>query len=150
MISLRTGLPIFLMVATAVTAGEHPACRDVDFSYRSSPPEALREIARSCARPEMAGLYSRRALHAELMADHAVMSRLEQVQRSPADRWTVKENTLFIALVEAVSAACGLPPLQRARVVNTAFDYANEMAELHLRGYDLQAARLRETGIGRR
>lgn len=147
---LRTGPAALLVAAMGATAGEHPACQDVDFSYRGSTPDELREIAQSCAVPEMAELYHHRARRAELIADHAVMSRLEQVQRSLSDRWTMQEDALFITLVELLSTAYGLSSVERTKVINTAFDHTNEVAELRLRGYDLQADRLRDAGISPR
>lgn len=134
-------------LATAgINASEHPACRDIDFAYRGSTPDTLREIARSCAASHMAELYHNRARRAELMEDHAVMSRLEQTGRSPGG-WTTGEGALFIGLVETLSAHYGLSPVQRAAVINAAFDHTNEIVELWLRGYDLQARRLREAEL---
>lgn len=131
-------------LATAgINASEHPACRDIDFAYRGSTPGTLSEIARSCATRQMAELYHNRARHAELMEDHAAMSRLDQAGRSQ-DEWTPGEEALFIGLVETLSAHYGLSPLQRATVINAAFDHSNEIVELRLQGYDLQARRLRE------
>ena len=143
------GAAALLLAATQISAGEHPACNDIDFPYRDSTPDELRDIAQSCATPQMTELYYHRARHGELMADHAVMSRLERIERSRSD-WSADEDALFIALVETLTATYDLDPLERADIINAAFQHANEIAELRLRGYDLQAKRLREAGIRRR
>jgi hypothetical protein len=137
------GIAAYLATA-GLNASEHPACQNIDFPYRGSAPEVLRDIARSCTRSQMAELYHNRARQAELMEDHAVMSRIEQTRRS-TDAWTPREEVLFIGLVETLSAHYALSPLQRAAVINAAFGPANEIVELRLRGYDLQAKQLRET-----
>ena len=135
-----------MCLVTAVLAGEHPACSDIDYPYQHQPPEELHDIARSCAPGAVADLLYARARHAELMADHALMKRLERIQRSRSD-WSTEEDQVFLSLVEVFSAQFDLPAAQRASVLTAAFEHLNELAELRLRGYDLQARRLREAGI---
>ena len=87
-----------------------------------------------------------RARHAELVADHEILNGLQRMQRSRSD-WSTQEDRVFLDLVQVFSAAYDLTIKERLSVLNAAFDHVNEIAELRLKGYDLQADRLREAGV---
>jgi hypothetical protein len=128
------------------TAGEHPACLDIDFPYRDLSSTELKSIAISCDESTMAELYFQRARYAELAEDHAVMNRLERVQKNRTD-WTVRQDRLFLTLVEVFTAQRDMPEGQRTEVLGRALEHAIAVSELRLRGYDLQAKRLEATGL---
>jgi len=138
-----------LILSCAVCAEEHPACRDIDFTYHTLTSKTLRTIASSCTDDAIADLYYRRARHAELVADHAVMSQLNQVRKT-RDDWTVDQNLLFLSLVEVFTAQQNLPDSERAEVLNTALEHTIDIAELRLKGYDNRARQLEMKGIGSR
>lgn len=142
-------IPAIVLVAGMAgksAAGEHPACLDIDFPYRDLSSTELKSIADSCNEGTMADLYFQRARYTELAEDHAVMNRLERVQKNSND-WTVKQDRLFLTLVEIFTAQRDMPAAQRTRVLGRALDHAIAVSELRLRGYDLQAKRLEATGL---
>ena len=149
-VSTKSILAIVLMAGMAgeSAAGEHTACLDIDFPYRDLSSAELKSIAASCNESTMAELYFRRARYAELAEDHAVMGRLERVQKNRND-WTVEQDQLFLTLVEIFTAQRDMPEEQRAQVLGRALEHAIAVSELRLKGYDLQAKRLEATGLRR-
>ena len=148
MVSTKT-IPAIVLVAGMAgksVAGEHPACLDIDFPYRTLSSAELKSIADSCNEGTIADLYFQRARYTELAEDHAVMNRMERVQKNRND-WTVEQDQLFQTLVEIFTAQRNMPEEQRTQVLGRALDHTIAVSELRLRGYDRQAKRLEATGL---
>lgn len=129
----------------ALAENEHPACQDIDQPFQHLSSDELLEIASGCKDPSMSTLMALRARHAELAQDHAFFEGLERAGRSRSD-WSVDINQVFLSLVEAFASEMDLSSEQQVSVLHSAYARANEIAELRLRGYDPQAARLESWG----
>ena len=102
----------------------------------------LRAIATGCPPGAKADLWYNRAYHAELLNRYRSAMQVE-VYRTQDDARNYHSYRMFIDLSEAMARyampTCGVDTVAW---LNSIYDRAGEIAEMRLRGYDLQADRL--------
>ena len=120
-------------------AEEHSACRNPLADYTNHSSSELSTIASSCKSPAVANLFFNRASQNDLEElDHVYSSLIPY--RPRGDRHHFDSYQMFITLVE-VFAGENSQSVEENTVekLNSVYDIAGEIAELRLRGYDLQA-----------
>lgn len=144
--SIRLLLLACLLSPPASLAEGHPACAEGLKSERSAAAVEMRDIAASCPPGATADLWYNRAYHADLLDRYQRLMQLE-AYRAQDDARNYHSYRIFIGLSEAL-ARYGQQAQGGDAVVwlNSIYDRAGEIAEMRLKGYDLQADRL-EAGL---
>lgn len=141
---MRIGAAAVLLISMVhglVQAGEHPACRDLDYRYAQHPSQQLRAIAASCEAEEIADLFYHRAYHAELIAEgEALRGLIAYTRRDSGGHFDAYR--LYIAMIEAFAPVWYPVVNERAAFLNGQYEHHSEIAELRLHGYDMVADRL--------
>lgn len=136
-------LMVCLLQSPLVAVAEpHAGCRTPVFTKLPVDSTELRAIATSCPPGPRADLWYNRAYHAELLERYRSVMQLE-VYRPQDDMRNYHSYRIFIDLSEAMAEQT-LPADSVDTVVwlNSIYDRAGEIAEMRLKGYDLQADRL--------
>jgi hypothetical protein len=125
-----------------MAAGPRPGCQTPVFSQMPVDSIELRAIATSCPPGPIADLWYNRAYHAELLQRYRSAMQLE-VYRPQDDVRNYHSYRIFIDLSEAMAEhTMSADSLDTVVWLNSIYDRAGEIAEMRLRGYDLQADRL--------
>lgn len=136
LIMIVSSLPV------SAAADPHPACRAAIAPAVPVDAAELRSIATSCRPGPRADLWYNRAYHAELLDRYRSMMQLEAYWPQE-DARNYYSYRLFIALSEALALQTMEPDSTDTVVwLNSIYDRAGEVAEMRLKGYDLQADRL--------
>lgn len=132
-----------LLCSLNATAAPADDC-DHPFAYDDRHnPDQLRQVAKKCDQTEIANLFYNRAYHAELLGKFQVLNRL-QSHKPNHDLSHYHSQRVFIALAEAfASRAWKVGDTQVIAQLNRHYDRSIELAEYHLKGYDVLAARSR-------
>jgi hypothetical protein len=140
----RLGRWILLLTVASGTAAGEGGCLSAEWQRSASAAE-LRERAATCESKEGTTLLYNRAYHLDLLGRYRSVIRL-QPGSGQEDFKHYHAYRMFIGLTEAFAAYRGDRDEPPAALLNLVYDRATEIAELRLRGYDLQADRLeRET-----
>ena len=127
------------LISPMAGAEEHPACRNPLADYSNLSSAELSRIAISCQSSAVAELFLNRASQNELEELDRVYSSLIPFQ-DRGDRHHFDSYKMFISLVEVFAGNSRQNRDQkRVEELNKVYDLAGEIAELRLRGYDLQA-----------
>ena len=102
-----------------------------------------REIAASCQKANTANLNYNRAYFMELLESYRTTLRLEAAS-GQEDLKNYHAYRIFIGLTEALTRQQAAGSGDQADWLNTVYDRASEIAELRLRGYELQANHLEQ------
>ena len=130
------------MLSVTASAGENPVCEQGHVPDKSATPDWLREIAASCSTEPTAALFYNRAYHIELLERYRSVMHL-QTFHNKEDVKNYHAYRIFIGLSEAFADTSPLPGAgDTVGWLNSIYNRAGEIAELRLRGYDLQADRL--------
>jgi hypothetical protein len=142
---------IFLLITvTALRAGAAAGdCQGLDWTRPDVSSQQLRELAGRCDDLHVSRLMYNRAYHLDLLGRYQAVLKL-----SPGSHQEDVKNyhayRIFIGLTEALTAygdraSRGDGP---AAWLNSVYDRATEIAELRIKGYDLQADRLEREAWG--
>ncbi len=108
--------------------GEHGACRELDFDYRSVSVMALSDIAVTCRNEEVSQLYYHRAYYVDLFYDG------ENAQFSDSNyHW--HSHRMFMELVEVFAGELYADDQARAVFLNGEYERTIVAAELSFRRY---------------
>lgn len=141
-------LRILLGLAAALTGGvafadEAAECTVPDADYSATPPTELRRIAAACDDPQVSRLFYNRAYAGELLADYRTYLGLIPYRSSDSqDQVDFTAYRMFLGLAEAFNEQVDGDQASRLAWLNTAYEQANELAELRMKGYDRVADRL--------
>lgn len=130
-----------LLFQTHAIAFEHPGCEQTDYPYWLHSAAELRLIAGTCTSIEVSRLYYLRAYHADLVAEGRAMAGLIPYERRDSNI-DFDSYRVYMALVETLTPVWLPEDGDRLHFLNAEYARRMEIAELRLRGYDLQADRL--------
>lgn len=141
----KTLLGMVLMLGSTgpASAAQHPACGFGQGLETILSARLYREIAASCEDPDTADLYYNRAYFVELLERYRTTLRLETAS-GQEDLKNYHTYRIFIGLTEALAQRQLAGPPRQADWLNRVYERASEIAELRLRGYELQANRLEQ------
>ena len=137
----------FLLALTALAcvdhaAAEHPACVRPEADFSKTSPSALRDIAATCENPEVERLFFNRAYARDLQADyHTYLKLIPFRWIDSQDHVNFNAYRMFLSLAEAFSIQLIDRQEQRITWLNRAYEQANEIAELRMKGNDRVADR---------
>lgn len=131
------------VLSTTATPAERTTCELGQELRQAATPERLREIAASCSTEPTAALFYNRAYHIELLQRYRTAMQLQALQNRQEDAKNYHAYRIFIGLSEAFADLSPLPEIgDSVAWLNSVYDRAGEIAEMRVRGYDLQADRL--------
>ena len=130
-----------ILFQTHAIAFEHPACEQADYPFWRHPAAELRMIAETCAAIDVSRLYYLRAYHADLVAEGRVLAGLIPYEGRDANI-DFDSYRVYMALVETLTPVWFSEDRDRLEFLNEEYTRRMEIAELRLRGYDLQADQL--------
>lgn len=142
--SWRYGLPVVIALALPrlASADAQADCQGAPALDPSTTAVEMRALAAGCPPGPTADLWYNRAYHAELLERYRSAMRLE-VYRTADDARNYHSYRVFIELSEALARhAPSATGGDRVAWLNSIYDRAGEIAEMRLKGYDLQADRL--------
>ena len=132
------GMVLMLGLTGPTASAQHPACGLDQGLETATSARLYREIAASCEDPNTAELNYNRAYFMELLARYRATLRL-QAASGQEDLKDYHAYRIFIGLTEALTRQLATGPSNQADSLNAVYDRASEIAELRLRGYELQA-----------
>jgi hypothetical protein len=143
---MRFGLASAVLLAAlaglAVHAAERRGCDNLGWPQAGASSADLRDLAARCESGDAAALFYNRAYHLDLLERYRSLIRLTPAS-GQEDFKDYHAYRIFIGLTEALAdqrrRESGRQP---TAWLNSVYDRATEIAELRLRGYDLQADRL--------
>ncbi|MCP5353341.1 MAG: hypothetical protein H6926_09185 [Chromatiales bacterium] len=149
LIALALGLSLALPIALAASnsAAAEPTACNADIALRTSeianlPPSGLRLLAESCPAGRVSQLYYNRAYAAELQQDYQTYLHLIPYRSADSrDDVNFSAYRMFLGLAEAFAPQAAVSPQGRVDWLNQAYEQANELAELRMKGYDRVADR---------
>ena len=141
---LRSALSMLCFLLSGVVAAQGPSgeCRGTPAVEPSAGPAELRATAERCPPGPTADLWYNRAYHSDLLRRYRSAMELE-VYRASDDARNYHSYRIFIGLSEALARHArrsGDP--ENVVWLNSIYDRAGEVAEMRLKGYDLQADHL--------
>ncbi|MCB1735132.1 MAG: hypothetical protein H6981_02585 [Gammaproteobacteria bacterium] len=131
-----------LLFAHVANGAQNAACLTPDADFSKTSPIALRAIATSCENPDIERLFYNRAYASDLQADYHTYLKLIPYRRIDSqDQVNFNAYRMFLGLAEAFSTQVNGTEGDRIAWLNRAYEQANELAELRMKGYDRIADR---------
>ena len=141
----------FLLIAmTVVSTGSQAGdCQGLDWTNSGVSSDQLRQLASRCEDLDASRLMYNRAYHLDLLGRYRALLKLSPGSNQE-DLKDYHAYRMFIGLTEALTAYGSQTGNdgEPAAWLNSVYDRATEIAELRMKGYDLQADRLEREAWG--
>lgn len=142
-LTLALSMGTFATAASAAEAEARPAsCSANQALHINLPGDTLRQLAAACGDGPVSRLFNNRAYTSDIEHDYQTYLQLIPYQRAGSrDQVDYYAYRMFLGLAEAFAPKAAETSAARVEWLNQAYEQANELAELRMKGYDRLADR---------